>query len=228
VPSGTPGAIRTRGLSGDLCFENISFSYSEDKPLITNFSCRLKAGHVYCLSGANGSGKSTLFRLLTRIHDDFSGCISYAGQDIRTLTKEALYGLIGYENEVPVIIPATLSENLTFGIPDVDAAQMEHYYHASGLADMLGVPLSFVVENGEKQFSRGQTQLIGIIRMLLSGKKILVFDETFSGIASDVIAQVMALLKTYCEANAAIVVFVSHNKDHQHMAGHILSMDGDS
>ncbi len=219
------GDESAEGLCGALRFEKVNFSYSPDKPLIVDFSADFRADRVYCLAGANGSGKSTVFRLLTRLLDSYTGNIFYAGKNIRTFTKESLYGLIGYENEVPVIVNGTLYDNLIFSIPEADPSVVEELYVASGLSAMLGAPLDLAVESGEKQFSRGQMQLIGIVRMLLSGKKILIFDETFSGIADDAVARVMKLLREYCRVNFAIVIFVSHNKDHQNMAEETIFVD---
>ena len=95
-----------------------------------------------------------------------------------------------------------------------------------GLLGMGGMRFP-TFENGEKQISRGQMQLIGIIRALLSKKRILIFDETLSGISHVLIENLMNIFKQYCIENNSIIIYVTHDVKYQDMADRYYNLNNE-
>lgn len=198
----------------------ISFAYAEKQKLIENFSYKFMNGQIYCIYGENGCGKSTLLKLICRIYDTYTGQIRYGGQDIRNLSKDTLYNVIAYEDESPIIVLGSLYKNLTLGIKNANKDEVDYLCKRIGLFDSLGTKYSFetIIEKGNKQLSSGQKQMIGIIRSLLSHKKILILDETLSGIAYPIVCVIIDLYKEYCNKYGSILLYVSHDEEHQMLA----------
>ncbi len=198
----------------------VSFAYAEKQKLIENFSYKFMNGQSYCIYGENGCGKSTLLKLICRIYDTYTGQIRYGGQDIRNLSKDTWYNVIAYEDESPIIVLGTLYDNLTLGIKNASKGEVDYLCEKIGLFDSLGSKYSFetIIEKGSKQLSSGQKQMIGIIRNLLSHKKILILDETLSGIAYPIVCVIINLYKEYCDEYGSILLYVSHDEEHQMLA----------
>lgn len=214
-----------------LVLDNVSFGYSKDSSIIKNLTYQFEAGNIYCITGENGSGKSTLFKLICRVLNTYKGVIRFDGEDIRNFEKDAMYNIFAYEDEHPIIVYGTLFDNLTFGIKEPKMEEVQYLYEKIGLASSLGdkYTLNTILEKGDKQLSHGQKQLIGIVRNLLSHKEVMILDESFSGIADSLVAVIMDTYKEYCRENLSMMLYVSHNKEHQKLTNnHLCISDGDT
>jgi len=201
-----------------LTLSNVSFSYNADKTMLKNLTYHFDVGNVYCIIGENGSGKSTLFKLICRMINDYSGEIQLGDEDIREFSRSSLYEAISYENEYPLIISGSLLENLTLGISSPRMEEVRYLCERVGLASSLGERYELEAFLEEKKLSHGQKQLIGIIRNLLSHKKVMILDESFSGIASDLVYIIMEIYKEYCKNDLSIMLYVSHSEEYQKLA----------
>ena len=170
---------------GAVAFENISFSYTEDKPLIRNISLDLKAGSHIAIVGPTGCGKTTLINLLMRFYDVNAGRILIDGKDVRSYTKKSLRDSFGMVLQDSWVSSATVAENIAIGRPDatreqiVDAAKKTH---AHSFIKRLPNGYDTQIGEGGILLSAGQKQLLSITRVMLLSPPMLILDEATSSI----------------------------------------------
>ncbi len=170
---------------GDVKFEEVSFSYTEDVPLIENISLDLHAGQHIAIVGPTGCGKTTLINLLMRFYDVKSGSIRIDGRDIRSYTKKSLRESFGMVLQDSFIQSATVAENIALGCPEatpeeiIEAAKKTH---AHGFIKRLPNGYETLIGEGGVSLSAGQKQLIAIARVMLLSPPMLILDEATSSI----------------------------------------------
>ncbi|MBP3591594.1 MAG: ABC transporter ATP-binding protein [Clostridia bacterium] len=170
---------------GEVTFRDVSFSYTEDKPLIRDISLDLHAGQHIAIVGPTGCGKTTLINLLMRFYDVKAGAILIDGKDIRTYTKNSLRDSFGMVLQDSWIQSATVAENIALGCPDasreriIEAAKKTH---AHGFIKRLPNGYDTLVGEGGIELSAGQKQLISIARVMLLSPPMLILDEATSSI----------------------------------------------
>ena len=170
---------------GNIKFENVYFSYNENKPLIQNLNLDIKQGQRVAIVGPTGCGKTTLINLLMRFYDVNSGKITLDGIDIKDLQRENLRQCFGMVLQETFLKNGTIKENIILGKPD---ATMEEIIKASKNAysyDFIKkLPNGFdtvITENGQN-LSQGERQLLCITRVMLSLPPLLILDEATSNI----------------------------------------------
>lgn len=170
-------------LSGEIRFENVTFSYPSrpDQIILRNFNLTLKPGQTVALVGASGSGKSTVASLLERFYEPNDGSITLDGQPISALSPYWLRAeVIGFIEQQPILFGTTILENIRYGRP---LATENEVYAASKLAQshefITNLNQSYDTNVGERgiQLSGGQRQRIAIARALLKQPIVLVLDE---------------------------------------------------
>lgn len=168
---------------GAIAFENINFAYPERPPVLDGFSLAIAPGEVVALTGANGVGKSTLVNLLLRFYDPDSGLITLDGQDTAALDVKQLRRQFGYVPQRPLLLNATIRENIAFGLPDPDPAAIERAARLAQAWEFIGkLPLGLDTTIGDNgvQLSGGQGQRIALARALLRDPPVYIFDEATS------------------------------------------------
>ena len=170
---------------GDVSFDNVSFSYTPEKPLIEALSLSVKGGERVAIVGPTGCGKTTLINLIMRFYDVNSGKISVDGADVRDVTRESLRTNFGMVLQDTWLISGTIRDNIAFGKPDatdeeiIAAAKAAHAHSfIKRLKDGYGTEIG---EGGGK-LSQGQKQLICIARIMLTLPPMLILDEATSSI----------------------------------------------
>jgi len=180
VPAATLPSAR-----GRVAFENVSFRYKPDEPLIEDLSLAVEPGHTVAIVGPTGAGKTTLVNLLMRFYEVSSGRITLDGVDIGTMTREELRSNIGMVLQDTWLFGGTIAENIAYGADDpsmeeiCEAARMAH---ADRFIRTLPEGYRTVLDEEGSNVSAGEKQLITIARAVLSDPKILVLDEATSSV----------------------------------------------
>ena len=180
-----PNSSEKAHLSGRIALENISFSYSPEKPLIQNLNLNIEPGMHVAIVGPTGCGKTTLINLLMRFYDVNDGAIKIDGQDIREMERRDLRRSIGMVLQDTWLKSATVAQNIAYGAPSatrdeiVEAAKQSH---AHSFIKKLPNGYDTVIGEDGGSLSQGQKQLLCITRLMLSTPPMLILDEATSSI----------------------------------------------
>lgn len=180
-----PDAVRLGKVDGNVSIDNISFSYTPDKPLIENLSLDVKPGMRVAIVGPTGCGKTTLINLLMRFYDVNGGSISVEGHDIRDVSRESLrenYGMVLQETWLRA---GTIKENIAMAKPDATDEEIitaAKAAHAHSFIKRLKDGYNTVLGEGGEGLSQGQKQLLCITRIMLALPPMLILDEATSSI----------------------------------------------
>jgi ATP-binding cassette subfamily B protein len=178
-------AARVPDVRGRVAFENVSFRYQPDRPLIEDLSLVVEPGHTVAIVGPTGAGKTTLVNLLMRFYEVSGGRITLDGVDIATMSRDELRSNIGMVLQDTWLFGGTIAENIAYGANDPtpdeisEAAKMAH---ADRFVRTLPDGYMTVLDEEGGNVSTGEKQLITIARAVLSDPKILVLDEATSSV----------------------------------------------
>jgi ATP-binding cassette subfamily B multidrug efflux pump len=187
-PEETPESENATVLSnprGAVQFDDVSFRYKDDVPLIDNLSLDVAPGRMIAIVGPTGAGKTTLVNLLMRFYDVDRGAIRVDGVDIRELKRGALRRMFGMVLQDTWLFSGTIRENIAYGREQVSdeaivnaakAAQADHFIRT--LPDNYGTPIN----EAASSLSEGQKQLLTIARAFLADPAILILDEATSSV----------------------------------------------
>ncbi|MEU5214063.1 ABC transporter ATP-binding protein [Streptomyces sp. NPDC020742] len=194
---------RPTEVRGHVVFEDVSFSYTPDKPLIENLSLSVHPGQTVAIVGPTGAGKTTLVNLLMRFYEVDGGRITLDGTDIAAMAREELRAQIGMVLQDTWLFGGTIAENIAYGAPSgtsldqiVAAARATH---VDRFVRTLPDGYDTVIDDEGGNVSVGEKQLITIARAFLAEPAILVLDEATSSVDTRtevLIQQAMAQLRT--------------------------------
>tara|TARA_B100001063_G_scaffold245117_1_gene279796 strand:- start:48940 stop:50730 length:1791 start_codon:yes stop_codon:yes gene_type:complete len=190
-------------------FENVSFSYDKQRPILNNLSFEVTSGSKVAIVGASGAGKSTLSRLLYRFYDVDAGKIYIDEQAINTVTLESLRQAIAIVPQDTVLFNTSIRENIAYGNPtasedDIDKAIS--LAHLDGfIASLDKGDKTLVGERGLK-VSGGEKQRIAIARAILKGSPILLFDEATSALDSHSEQAILSAMREVAQKHTSIVI----------------------
>lgn len=177
--------LARESITGHIAFEDISFRYKEDTPLIERLSFGVKPDETVAIVGPTGAGKTTLVNLLMRFYELNAGRITIDGSDITNYTRESLRGAIGMVLQDTWLFEGTIYDNIAYGVEQCTeeqvykAAKMAYVNHfVRTLPDGYQTRLTDEAAN----ISQGQRQLIAIARAFLTDPKILILDEATSSV----------------------------------------------
>ncbi len=194
---------------GEVEFNNISFSYSPDKPLIDNFSLKVKSGQQVAIVGPTGCGKTTLINLLMGFYDVQKGEITLDGENIQCLKRNDFRRLFGMVLQDSWLMAGTIMENLRFGNPEatedqIISASKKAYAH-SFIRKMPQGYNTVIAENGGN-LSAGQKQLLCIARAMVANPPMLILDEATSSIDTLTEIRVQKAFRKIMEGRTSFVV----------------------
>ena len=170
------------GVTGEVELCDVSFSYTEDKPLIEGLTLKVKPGERVAIVGPTGCGKTTLINLLMRFYDVRSGVISLDGRDTSAVKRKSLRTSFGMVLQDTWLSGTTVKENIRYGKPDATDGEViaaAKAAHAHSFIKRLPRGYDTVVTDG---LSEGQRQLISIARVMLLSPPMLILDEATSSI----------------------------------------------
>jgi ATP-binding cassette subfamily B multidrug efflux pump len=208
------GAQALQVSRGEIRFEQVSFAYGGTKPVLKALDLQIRAGEKIGLVGRSGAGKSTLVNLLLRFHDLEQGRILIDGQDIAGVSQDSLRAQIGMVTQDTSLLHRSVRDNLLYGRPDADEAQMRRAAEraeAMAFIESLSDPKgrsgyeAHVGERGVK-LSGGQRQRIAIARVMLKDAPILLLDEATSALDSEVEAAIQTSLYRLMEGKTVVAI----------------------
>lgn len=209
-----PDAAPLQVPHGEIRFEDVSFSYGGERPVIEHLNLHIRPGEKIGLVGRSGAGKSTIVNLLLRFHDVESGQIRVDGQDIARVTQDSLRAQIGMVTQDTSLLHRSVRDNILYGRPDagdpemIDAARRaEAHDFILVLSDPKG-RTGYDAHVGERgvKLSGGQRQRIAIARVMLKDAPILLLDEATSALDSEVEAAIQASLYRLMEGKTVVAI----------------------
>ncbi|MDB5259304.1 MAG: hypothetical protein JWO73_512 [Candidatus Taylorbacteria bacterium] len=204
-----PNAAELSVAQGAIEYRNVRFSFDDVKSVVNDICLSITPGERVAFIGPSGAGKSTLVRLILRLYDIGSGCISIDGQDISKVTQESLRNAISFVPQDPILFHRTLMDNIRYGRFD---ATDEEVIRAAKLAHcddfISSFPQgyeTFVGERGVK-LSGGERQRVAIARAMLKNAPILILDEATSSLDSHSETLIQDALDTLMKGKTVIVI----------------------
>ncbi|MGE5421844.1 MAG: ABC transporter ATP-binding protein [Ignavibacteriales bacterium] len=170
---------------GDVEFNQVSFSYRPDTPLIENMNIEVKAGQTIAIVGPTGAGKTTLVNLLMRFYEIDKGCILVDGSDIRDIKRGALHSIFGMVLQDTWLFNGTIRDNIAYGrsgATDDEVVMAAKAAHADHFIRTLPEGYDTVLNEEASNISQGQKQLLTIARAILADPTILILDEATSSV----------------------------------------------
>lgn len=190
-------------------FENVSFDYSENFPVLKNISLEVKKGQTVAFVGPSGGGKTTLCNLLARFYEVKDGSIKINGIDIRDYKLKSLRSQIGFVQQDVFMFAGTIRENIAYGRPDATEAEIiEAAKEAEIYDDIMNMQNGFDSVIGERgiKLSGGQKQRISIARVFLKNPPVLVLDEATSALDSITEQKIQSAFDRLCSGRTAFVI----------------------
>lgn len=168
-----------------IAFEDVSFHYLPDRPLIEHFHLEVQPGQRIAIVGPTGCGKTTLINLLMRFYDVVDGAITLGGVDVRTVSRDELRSRFGMVLQETWLTQATVAENIGYGKPGATREEIiaaAKAAHADSFIRRLPQGYDTVISENGGNLSQGQKQLLCIARVMLMDPPMLILDEATSNI----------------------------------------------
>jgi ATP-binding cassette subfamily B protein len=207
-------------------FQNVSFGYAEDQPVLKNINLTVKKGERIALVGENGAGKTTLMKLLCGLYTPTSGKILVNGQDLQTLDRAAYFERLAAVFQDYTLLPASILENISLSA-DSDRAPVWEVLQKAGLAEKIkslqeGLDTKLVQQSDEQAtaLSGGETQRLLLARALYKDAPILILDEPTA--ALDPLAEEALYLQYRDLTEGKISFFISHRLNSTQFCDRIL------
>ena len=204
-----PGAATLAPGPGQIVFDNVTFGYDAERPVLHDISLELVAGRIVALIGHTGSGKTTLASLVPRFYDVQAGRVLVDGVDVRDVTLSSLRREIGVIAQDPFLFSATVRENIAFGRPDATAEAVEQAArHARAHEFIEALPSGYDTVIGERgiTLSGGQRQRVAIARALVVDPRILILDDATASVDATTESRIRTGLREAMRDRTTIII----------------------
>jgi ATP-binding cassette, subfamily B, bacterial MsbA len=205
----SPDATRLPAVRGEISFENVSFGYDPENPVLQDVNLEIRPGEILALVGPSGAGKSTIFNLISRFYDPTAGAIRIDGWDLRGVTQQSLHDQIGIVPQDTILFGATIRENILYGRLDATEEEMIAAARAANAHEFIArFPRQYDTVVGERgmTLSGGQRQRIAIARALLKDPRILLLDEATSSLDGESEQLVQEALDTLMKNRTTVII----------------------
>ncbi|MDB5473692.1 MAG: transporter ATP-binding protein/permease [Devosia sp.] len=205
----SPGAKPLQITGPVIRFDNVTFHYDPDRPILKGVSFEVPAGKTVAIVGPTGAGKSTISRLLYRFYDVTGGAITIDGQDLRDITQESLRKAIGMVPQDTVLFNDTIGYNIEYGRP---GATQEEVRAAASMAQVGPfidtLPKGYDTPVGERglKLSGGEKQRVAIARTILKSPSILILDEATSALDTKTERDIQSALDVVSQNRTSVVI----------------------
>ena len=205
----SPDAMELPSIAGIVRFEDVSFSYFNQRAVLDELSFEADVGDVVALLGATGSGKSTIINLIPRFYDVSGGRVCIDGYDVRDVTINSLRDQIGIVLQETILFAATIRENIAFGLNGVGESQVIEAAKAAQAHDfIMAMPQGYESKVGERgvTLSGGQKQRIAIARALLKDPRILLLDDATSSVDAETERLIQIALERLMQGRTSFII----------------------
>jgi ATP-binding cassette subfamily B protein len=204
-----PGAVDLPPGPGEVRFENVRFDYLEGRPVLDGVTLDVPPGRTVALIGQTGAGKTTLTALVPRFYDVTSGRVLVDGTDVRDVTLTSLRRAIGVISQDPFLFSASVRENITFGAPYLDDAEVERVARLAEAHEFVArLPNGYDTIIGERgiTLSGGQRQRLAIARALAVDPRILILDDATASVDASTEARIRVGLREAMENRTTLII----------------------
>ncbi|MET3576519.1 ABC transporter ATP-binding protein [Bhargavaea ullalensis] len=204
-----PDAIVVDSLDGNIRFDEVSFRYDDQKPVLSRVSLSVRSGQTVAFVGPSGAGKTTICSLIPRFYDVNEGSISIDGIDVRDMTMESLRSQIGIVQQDVFLFTGTIFENIAYGKLGASDEEVYEAARKAHLEEFIAeLPDGYSTEIGERglKLSGGQKQRLAIARMFLKNPPILILDEATSALDTETERIIQQSLAELSEDRTTLVI----------------------
>ncbi|KAJ5379878.1 Iron-sulfur clusters transporter atm1 [Penicillium cataractarum] len=198
---------------GEIRFENVTFGYHPDRPILKNATFTIPAGSKFAIVGPSGCGKSTILRLLFRFYDTQSGRILIDGQDVRDVSLDSLRQAIGVVPQDTPLFNDTIAHNIRYGRIDASDEEVRQAAERARISQLIErLPEGYETAVGERgmMISGGEKQRLAISRLLLKDPQLLFFDEATSALDTYTEQALLHNINSILKEKSRTSVFVAH------------------
>lgn len=204
-----PDAIAAGEIKGRITFENVTFGYLQDKPVLKHFDLDIAPGEKVAFVGATGAGKTTLASLLLRFYEPTQGRVLLDGVDIRKYKQSYLRNHVGLVQQDVFLFSDSVNFNIAYGKIKASEQEIEQAAKLAAADDFISaLPEGYETKVGERgvKLSGGQKQRIAIARAFLKNPPVMVFDEATSALDTKTEKQIQKSLDKLAESRTTLII----------------------